>query len=214
MMLVFIAPFILRPLDAIENFMKYLIGLFAYLFMMPTFTNVMQIYAFCNLHDISWGNRPATSQGVEAVSANKKKQDELRLEYQVYRSNFVYLWIVANIGYMVFSVVLTSKRDPRTKNEGFGVLDFLALFIAFLVLFKVVCATIYVITWNIRFCRDKDYRRLDVSMPATNEEFVKAQKNYKDFEDQMQDVTNEEMNQDNRMRSIFSGIMHMQEEDS
>ena len=40
MLLVFIAPFFLRPLDAIENLMKYVIGLAAYLFMMPTFTNV------------------------------------------------------------------------------------------------------------------------------------------------------------------------------
>ena len=60
MMASFVVPFLLRPLDVVENFMKYVVGLVSYLFMMPTFTNVMQIYAFCNLHDISWGNRPTT----------------------------------------------------------------------------------------------------------------------------------------------------------
>jgi chitin synthase len=58
---VFIIPMILRPLDFLSNFRNYIIGLFSYLFMMPTFINIMQIYAMCNLHDLSWGNRPATS---------------------------------------------------------------------------------------------------------------------------------------------------------
>lgn len=59
MCLVYLIPMILRPIDFINNFMKYTLGLFAYLFMLPTFSIIMQIYAFCNLHDISWGNRPS-----------------------------------------------------------------------------------------------------------------------------------------------------------
>jgi chitin synthase len=60
MCIVFLIPMILRPLDFLKNFMNYTMGLIAYLFMMPTFINIFQIYAMCNLHDISWGNRPAT----------------------------------------------------------------------------------------------------------------------------------------------------------
>jgi chitin synthase len=55
---VFLIPMLLRPLDFVANFKNYTFGLLSYLFMMPTFTNIMQIYAMCNLHDISWGNRP------------------------------------------------------------------------------------------------------------------------------------------------------------
>jgi len=55
---VFIIPMLLRPMDFIKNFVNYLMGMFAYIFMMPTYTNIMQIYAMCNLHDVSWGNRP------------------------------------------------------------------------------------------------------------------------------------------------------------
>jgi hypothetical protein len=67
---VFLAPIILRPIDFIANMKNYILGLISYLFMMPTFINIMQIYSMSNLHDISWGNRPAT-QGVEAITANK-----------------------------------------------------------------------------------------------------------------------------------------------
>ena len=57
---VFLIPIILRPLDFLSNVRNYIFGLISYLWMMPTFINVMQIYAMCNLHDISWGNRPST----------------------------------------------------------------------------------------------------------------------------------------------------------
>ncbi len=69
MCLVFNIPAILRPLDYLSNWRNYTLGLWSYLFMMPTFINTMQIYAMCNLHDISWGNRP-TTQGVEAITFN------------------------------------------------------------------------------------------------------------------------------------------------
>ena len=72
MMSVFAIPMILRPLDFISNFRLYMIGVFSYIFMMPTFINVMAIYSMCNLHDISWGNRPtnAGGQGMEALSSS------------------------------------------------------------------------------------------------------------------------------------------------
>lgn len=71
---VFLIPIILRPLDFLMNVRAYVVGLFTYIFMMPTFINIMQIYAMCNLHDISWGNRPAqgSGQGVEALALNSQ----------------------------------------------------------------------------------------------------------------------------------------------
>jgi hypothetical protein len=91
---VFLIPMILRPLDFLSNFKNYVLGLFSYLFMMPTFINIMQIYAMCNLHDISWGNRP--TQGVEAMSSNHKVQEKLKVDYMVYRAHFLYAWLIAN----------------------------------------------------------------------------------------------------------------------
>ena len=71
MLLIYLVPMILRPIDFLENFKGYLVGLIAYLLLIPMFTNIFTIYSMCNLHDISWGNRPTTgSTGTEAFSSN------------------------------------------------------------------------------------------------------------------------------------------------
>ncbi len=41
MMCVFLIPMILRPLDFLSNTRNYILGLCSYLFMMPTFINIM-----------------------------------------------------------------------------------------------------------------------------------------------------------------------------
>ena len=58
MLSVYFVPMILRPMDCINNFGGYCIGMSVYILMLPTFINIMQVYSMSNLHDISWGNRP------------------------------------------------------------------------------------------------------------------------------------------------------------
>jgi len=72
MMSIYFVPIVFRPIDFLENFSSYLIGLLAYLTMIPLFANVFSIYAMANLHDISWGNRPATAAtaGTEAFTSD------------------------------------------------------------------------------------------------------------------------------------------------
>lgn len=41
MLSIYIMPIILRPIDFFSNMGKYLVGFFAYLFMIPTFVNVL-----------------------------------------------------------------------------------------------------------------------------------------------------------------------------
>ncbi|OZJ04234.1 Chitin synthase 1 [Bifiguratus adelaidae] len=44
-----------------------------YLFMMPSYTNVLNIYAFCNTHDVSWGTKGDTSVALDlGVVASQK----------------------------------------------------------------------------------------------------------------------------------------------
>ena len=70
MLAVYVVPFLLRPIDALDNFKGYSCGLVCYLILIPMFTNVFSIYSMSNLHDISWGNRPTTqTTGTEAFSA-------------------------------------------------------------------------------------------------------------------------------------------------
>ena len=61
MVLVYLLPFVMRPLDCLANFKHYFFGFLAYMLMLPVFTNLFQVYAMCNLHDVSWGNRPTST---------------------------------------------------------------------------------------------------------------------------------------------------------
>ena len=40
------------------NVVHAMLGLFSYLFLSPTYINIFVIYAFANIHDVTWGNRP------------------------------------------------------------------------------------------------------------------------------------------------------------
>jgi hypothetical protein len=71
---VFFIPMFMRPMDFLFHMKGYVIGMLTYVLMLPTFINIMAIYSMCNLHDISWGNRPSAAQAMNAVSAVAKKQ--------------------------------------------------------------------------------------------------------------------------------------------
>ena len=67
-----LTPMVMRPLDFVKNFNNYMWGLVAYMLLMPFFNTVLQVYAYTNLHDVSWGNRPAQGGGAQASEAAKK----------------------------------------------------------------------------------------------------------------------------------------------
>ena len=69
-MISFVMPFLLRLGDCLRNPFKYFFGVFAYVIMMPTYANIMLIYSMCNLHDVSWGNRPSSGEEHMAGSRN------------------------------------------------------------------------------------------------------------------------------------------------
>lgn len=46
-----------------------------YMFIMPSFTNVVNVYAFCNWHDVSWGTKGA-DKGDALPEANSKKNED------------------------------------------------------------------------------------------------------------------------------------------
>jgi cellulose synthase/poly-beta-1,6-N-acetylglucosamine synthase-like glycosyltransferase len=69
---VYTVPFLFRPIDFIQNFRSYTLGFITYFLLLPMFLEVFPIYSICNLHDVSWGNRP-TSTGTEAFATNKQE---------------------------------------------------------------------------------------------------------------------------------------------
>jgi len=50
---------------------------FQYLCLAPSFTNVLNVYAFCNLHDVSWGTKGSDkAEALPSVSSKKGKNEE------------------------------------------------------------------------------------------------------------------------------------------
>ncbi|KAJ3058540.1 Chitin synthase, class 1 [Rhizoclosmatium hyalinum] len=51
--------------------------LIQYLLAIPSFTNIIMVYAFCNIHDVSWGTKGITSASVlPAVTTAKNEKGE------------------------------------------------------------------------------------------------------------------------------------------
>ncbi|KAG1240612.1 hypothetical protein G6F68_017490 [Rhizopus microsporus] len=59
-------------------------SLVPYVFMSPSYTNVLNIYAFCNTHDVSWGtkgdNSVSTDLGVVKSSKGKDGVHEVEVD--------------------------------------------------------------------------------------------------------------------------------------
>ena len=54
---------------------------FQYLCLAPSFTNVLNVYAFCNLHDVSWGTKGSDkAEALPSVSSKKGKSEEAVVE--------------------------------------------------------------------------------------------------------------------------------------
>ncbi|KAH3670501.1 hypothetical protein OGAPHI_001016 [Ogataea philodendri] len=55
-----------------------------YFLMLPAYTCLLQIYAFCNTHDVTWGtkgeNQPVSSLGAATVVTNEEGQEVIKLD--------------------------------------------------------------------------------------------------------------------------------------
>ncbi|CCH45695.1 chitin synthase [Wickerhamomyces ciferrii] len=69
--LYFLASFLhLKPMHMFTSFVQYLL-------LSPSYVNVLNIYAFCNLHDISWGTKGATA----AALGDAKITEDGKVQY-------------------------------------------------------------------------------------------------------------------------------------
>jgi chitin synthase len=51
-------------------------SLIQYLLLAPSFTNILNVYAFCNLHDVSWGTKGSDKDDALPSLTSKKGKDE------------------------------------------------------------------------------------------------------------------------------------------
>jgi len=144
----------------------------------------------CNLHDISWGNRPS-STGQEAFTSNKNDAAKAEGDYKVYRTNFVLFWLAANAGYYILIIELVDSASGSTIHDSdSGYLAYFSIYLAALVVFRVFFASIFICKWKIRYNCSSSYRVRSVNLL---QEFKDVKKNCKDGESTDDDIINEEL---------------------
>lgn len=105
---------------------------------------------------MSWGNRP-TSTGQEAFTANKADQEKSKGDYMVFRTNFVLIWLAANMAYYITIVELVNGAGGTEYHlTDSGYLAGFSCYLAALVIFRVLFGTMHIVKWKFRYnCRNK-----------------------------------------------------------
>lgn len=150
-------------------------GMLTYLVLMPTFTSIFQIYAMCNLHDISWGNRPAVvpgAAGTNQLTENAKKAALLKNEYMHFRVCFLFFWILCNFGYAVFIDGFVHARVDRRNCNDPGFLLIFSTILAIGIVYKVVFAAIHIGKMKFKYNSD-EYHIDKVNLKKMRKELLK-----------------------------------------
>lgn len=107
------------------NLFKIIMGFISYLFLTPTYVNMFIVYSFCNIHDVSWGNRD---------TIQSKEIQEKERAFKQFRSNVLIVWIIFNV---LGSYVLNNLVRAGNAN---GALLAFSVFLAFTVFFRLLSA--------------------------------------------------------------------------
>lgn len=87
------------------NVKKVALRSLQFLMMIPVYVNVFQIYAICNIHDCSWGNRP------DMMTDEEKAKRE---EFEHYRTKWAIIWIISNLIYVKLFETLIAVDSKLT----------------------------------------------------------------------------------------------------
>ena len=143
----YIIPFMLNICKLkIKNFM---FGVIACIFFSPMYIVVFTAYSICNIHDISWGSRPAGNAKDERpakIIAFERKRTAL---YQNYRSNTLLIWLTVNCisGFMVAQSFRSTNESKFIILGPRGLLTMLAISLSGVIAIRLVLSTIYKI-WS------------------------------------------------------------------
>ena len=167
----YLLPMILRPLDFIMNFFKYTIGMICYILMMPTFVNVLQIFAICNLNDITWGNRPVVDYSKTALKEEIERKKKVNQGYQSYRNTFLSIWVIFNAVLIAGIEVLVArhKANPSSTAES-SMFKYSIIYLNLLSAYKIVFGTLQVLRYNLCSGCGSSRPRKESSLPSTPSE--------------------------------------------
>ncbi|KAJ3220523.1 Chitin synthase, class 2 [Clydaea vesicula] len=93
-----------------------------YLLLLPSFVNILNVYAFCNLHDISWGTKgdnTASDLGSVKGVIGKDGKETVEIDFPSDRKEINYNYETFLQGMQKPLEKTPQKRDAKTKQEDY-----------------------------------------------------------------------------------------------
>lgn len=103
----------LEPWHMITSFPQYLL-------ISPSYLNILNVYAFCNTHDISWGTKGDTGLKTDLGVVNVSKTDgKIEMAMPTSEVDVDALYVKALSTLQVKAPEVKNKRDDQTKQEDY-----------------------------------------------------------------------------------------------
>ncbi|KAG0296640.1 Chitin synthase, class 1 [Linnemannia gamsii] len=113
---IFASVLYLEPWHMVTSFVQYLC-------MMPSYVNVLNVYAFCNTHDVSWGTKGDTIDNMDlgAVKSSTKEGSggEVTVDVPTEETDINDSYMKAVGSLREKTVETEQKRDAKTKQEDY-----------------------------------------------------------------------------------------------
>ena len=91
-----------------------------YMFLLPSYVNILMMYAMCNLHDVTWGTKGDNGASKDLGGAKKVKGDNgkemLEVELPTAREDVDHLWTAARTALRTKAPEEKQHRDAATKQ--------------------------------------------------------------------------------------------------
>lgn len=97
-------------------------GIGHYLFLTPTYVNIFLIYAICNTHDCTWGNRP------DLLTQEEKNRLE---EFEEFRTKWTIVWVLCNSAFATFLQALSGTSQGQWYVYSIGMIGLAILLLRF-----------------------------------------------------------------------------------
>ncbi|KAG0028979.1 Chitin synthase, class 1 [Podila clonocystis] len=111
--LYFFASFwFLEPWHMFHSFIQYL-------FMAPSYINVLHVFAFCNIHDTSRGTESDTSEAADLGVAKKTAEDSVEVSISTYSFDINESYDEAVLSLSIKTLDVKQSRDVKTKQEDY-----------------------------------------------------------------------------------------------
>ncbi|KAJ3477033.1 hypothetical protein NLI96_g10743 [Meripilus lineatus] len=91
-----------------------------YMFLLPSYVNILMMYAMCNLHDVTWGTKGDNGSAKDLGGAKKVKDADgkelLEVELPTAREDVDQLWTASRAALAVVPPPQKEHRDAATKQ--------------------------------------------------------------------------------------------------